>query len=64
MRFVLGFIVGVGLTVGGAALYDNMGPGASANPLVNWKAVNNLQRNTTSYVKDQIDRLAKQLGVI
>jgi hypothetical protein len=41
-----------------------MGPGASANPLVNWTAVNALQKSTVSYLRDQIDRLAKQLGVI
>jgi hypothetical protein len=64
MKYVMGFIVGVAVTIGGAAIYDNMGPGASANPLVNWTAVNDLQRSTVSYVKDQVDRLAKQLGLI
>lgn len=63
MRFIIGFIVGVALTVGSAAVYDNMGPGAG-NPLVNWTAVNDLQRTTAAYVKDQVDKLAKQLGVI
>jgi hypothetical protein len=64
MKYVMGFIVGVAVTIGGAAVYDNMGPGANANPLVNWTAVNDLQRSTVSYLKDQIDHLAKQLGLI
>jgi hypothetical protein len=63
MKYFIGFIVGIVLTIGAAAVYDNMGPGA-ANPLVNWTAANDLQRNTVEYVKAQIDRLAKQLGII
>lgn len=64
MRSIMGFIIGVAVTIGGAAIYDNMGPGAAANPLVNWTAVNELQKSTVSYVSDQVGRLAKQLGVI
>ena len=63
MRYVIGFIVGVAVTVGGAAAYDNMGPGASS-PLVNWTTANDLQRTTVDYVRAQVDRLAKQLGII
>lgn len=63
MRYIMGFIVGVALTIGGAAIYDSMGPG-TANPLVNWTNANDLQRTTVDYVKAQIDRLAKQLGII
>jgi hypothetical protein len=63
MRYVIGFIVGVAVTIGGAAIYDNMGPG-SASPLVNWTTANDLQRTTVDYVRGQVDRLAKQLGII
>jgi hypothetical protein len=63
MRYVIGFIVGVAVTVGGAAAYDNMGPGTSS-PLVNWTTANDLQRTTVDYVRAQVDRLAKQLGII
>lgn len=64
MKSFMGFIIGVAVTIGGAAAYDNIGPGSTANPLVNWTAVNDLQRSTVSYVSDQVGRLAKQLGVI
>jgi hypothetical protein len=63
MKYVIGFIVGVAVTIGGVAVYDNMQPGA-ANQLVNWTNANDLQRNTVDYVKAQVDRLAKQLGII
>lgn len=63
MRYVIGFIIGVAVTVGGAAAYDNMGPGTSS-PLVNWTTANDLQRTTVDYVRAQVDRLAKQLGII
>jgi len=61
MRYVIGFIVGVAVTIGGAAAYDNMG---AADPLVNWTAANSLQKNTVEYVRGQFDRWAKQLGII
>jgi len=63
MRYVIGFIVGVALTIGGAAIYDNMGSGGSS-PLVNWTTANDLQRTAVDYVRVQVDRLAKQLGII
>jgi hypothetical protein len=63
MRYVIGFIVGVAVTIGGAAVYDNMGA-AATGPLVNWTAANSLQKNTVEYVRVQFDRLAKQLGII
>jgi hypothetical protein len=58
MRFILGLIVGVALTVAGAAIHDNMEPGASS-PLVNWTTANDLKQTTVNYVRDQFDRLVK-----
>jgi hypothetical protein len=58
MRFVIGFIVGVALTVGGAAIHDNVEPGASS-PLVNWTTANDLRQTTFDYVRGQFDRLVK-----
>ena len=58
MRFILGLIVGVALTVGAAAIHDNMEPGA-ASPLVNWRTANDLSQTTVNYVRDQFDRLVK-----
>ena len=58
MRFILGLIVGVVLTIGGAAIHDNMGAGAS-KPLVNWTTANELQQTTFDYVRGQFDRLVK-----
>ena len=63
MKYVIGFIVGVAVTIGGAAIYDNMGPGTGKS-LVNWTTANDLQRTTVDYVRAQFDRLAKQLGII
>ncbi len=56
MRFIIGLIVGVGLTVGGAYLHDRMDAGAS-KPLVNWTNVAELQRTTYDYLKVQFDRM-------
>jgi hypothetical protein len=58
MRFILGLIVGVVLTVGGAAIHDNVEPGASS-PLVNWTTANDLRQTTVDYVRGQFDRLVK-----
>ena len=58
MRFIVGLIVGVALTIGGAAIHDNMEPG-SASPLVNWRTANDLSQTTVDYVRAQFDRLVK-----
>jgi len=58
MRFIFGLIVGVVLTVGGAAIHDNLDAGAS-KPLVNWTNASELQHTTFDYLKSQFDRLMK-----
>jgi len=58
MRFIFGLIVGVVLTVGGAAIHDKMEAGAS-KPLVNWTNANELQQTSFDYLKSQFDRLMK-----
>jgi hypothetical protein len=58
MRFIFGLIVGVALTIGGAAIHDNMEPGASS-PVVNWTTADDLQKTTVNYVIAQFDRLVK-----
>ena len=39
MRFFLGLILGVALTIGGAYVVDNMNSGPGARPMVNWDVV-------------------------
>jgi hypothetical protein len=39
MRFFLGLILGIALTVGGAYVVDNMSSGPGARPMVNWDVV-------------------------
>jgi hypothetical protein len=65
MRLLLGMIIGIGLTIGGAYLYDSMGgttegsTGATATrPMVNWDVVDKNWQRTTSRVKREWDRLA------
>jgi heme/copper-type cytochrome/quinol oxidase subunit 4 len=60
MKYFVGFIVGVALTIAGAWLYDNSG--AAPNPLVNWTTANDLVRTAVDDVRIQFDRLVKQLG--
>jgi len=55
MRFIFGLIVGVALTIGGAAIHDSM----EATPVVNWTTADNLQKTTVNYVLAQFDRLVK-----
>ena len=62
MKYVIGFIVGVALTIGGAWIYDNAGAGV-ASPLVNWTTANELVRTAVDDVRVQLDRLVKQLGI-
>ena len=72
MRFILGLIVGVALTVGGAYLHDtSAGPGplppapipdTAAPPLperaniVNWDVVGAIVREQTAFIKGIWDR--------
>jgi hypothetical protein len=63
MKYVIGFIIGVALTIGGAWLYDTIGSG-TASPLVNWTNANELVKTAVGDVRFQMDRLAKQLGII
>ena len=65
MRLLLGIIIGIGLTVGGAYLYDSFGgptdnaSGATAaRPMVNWDVVDKNWQRATSRVKREWDRLA------
>ncbi len=64
MRFLLGIIVGIGITVGGAYLYDGFaagnasGPEASSRPMVNWDVVDKNWDRATTRVRKEWDRLA------
>ena len=67
MRLLLGMIIGIGLTIGGAYLYDSMdgtregSSGATAaRPMVNWDVVDKNWQRATSRVKREWDRLAAQ----
>jgi hypothetical protein len=60
MKYFIGFIVGVALTVGGAWAYDNVS--GVANPLVNWTTANDLVRTAVDAGKVQIDRLVKLIS--
>jgi hypothetical protein len=39
MRFFLGLILGIAITVGGAYAVDNMSSGPTVRPMVNWDVV-------------------------
>ena len=61
MRFLLGIIVGIGLTIGGAYLYDGWtAPNAAtaARPMVNWDVVDANWTSATLRVRREWDRLA------
>jgi hypothetical protein len=64
MRFLLGIIVGVGLTIGGAYIYDSSASGdasasASENrPMVNWDVVDQNWRRATARMRQEWDRIA------
>jgi hypothetical protein len=53
MKYFVGFIVGVALTVGGAWLYDS----AAADKLVNWATAYDMVQAAVKPVKDQIGKL-------
>ena len=64
MRFLLGIIVGIGLTIGGAYLYDSRGTtdtaanATAARPMVNWDVVDRNWQRASSRVRQEWDRLA------
>jgi hypothetical protein len=64
MRFLLGVIVGIILTIGGAYLYDRTAADASpasataARPMVNWDVVDANWGRATSRLRREWDRLA------
>jgi hypothetical protein len=58
MRFILGFIIGVVLTIGGAYVHDSLEAGAT-KPLVNWTNVTDLEQSTFDYLKAQFNRMVK-----
>ena len=64
MRFLLGILVGIGLTIGGAYLYDSGTPSDSrtaasaARPMVNWEVVDAKWESATSRLRREWDRLA------
>jgi hypothetical protein len=62
MRFVLGLIVGIGLTIGGAYLIDTMhsAPGPDqkeAARMVNWSVVSDNLRALSTSIQDGWARL-------
>jgi uncharacterized protein RhaS with RHS repeats len=66
MRFLLGIIVGIALTIGGAYIYDSSGTGAAdtsstattGRPMVNWDVVDKNWQRATSRVRREWDKLA------
>ena len=60
MRFVVGVIIGVLITIAAAYLRDAAlpsGTGAEARPMVNWEVVDRSVRNLSETVRDQWARL-------
>lgn len=57
MRFIIGLILGVALTIGGAYVHDNFQSSASTKPLVNWTTAAELQQSTFDYLKEQFGRV-------
>lgn len=64
MRLLLGIILGVALTVGGARLYDSShtsnvdtAQSAERRPLVNWDVVNTKLNDLTRLARVEWDRL-------
>ena len=59
MRFFLGLILGIALTIGGAYVVDNMGSGPGARPMVNWDVVGRNVDSLTVTVKEMWAKLTK-----
>lgn len=62
MRFILGLIVGIVLTIGGVYVIDNMHPApgtgeTSARRMVNWDVVNADMQGVSSTIQDAWARL-------
>jgi hypothetical protein len=65
MRLLLGIILGAGLTVGGAYLYDSHNaltaantPAGAEQPLVNWATVSIKWQRLTERARSEWNRLA------
>ncbi len=57
MRLILGVIVGIGLTVGGAYMHDSPLPAASNQRLVNWDVAGQLSGWAVDRVREEWHRL-------
>jgi hypothetical protein len=67
MRFLLGIVVGVLITVGTAYIHDSSattsmsGPDGVASRMVNWEVVSRNVNDLSTNVRDDWDRLTKKL---
>jgi hypothetical protein len=61
MKYFIGFVVGVALTIGGAWLYDNSSVPANQQ-LVNWTNARGLVGTVVDAGRVQIDRLVKLIS--
>jgi len=59
MRFLLGFVVGAAVTIGGAYLHDAAVPEApgTTKRLVNWDAAGEFARWTVDRAREEWDKL-------
>jgi len=61
MRFFLGLIIGVALTIGGAYVVDNMNSGPGARPMVNWDVVGDNMRIAQDRVREAWTKIAHKV---
>ncbi len=65
MRLIIGIILGIALTVGGAFISDTLRPaagsdGVEAKPMVNWDVVGQKCKNVSTELQDAWNRLTNR----
>ena len=60
MRTIVGFLLGVAVTIGAAYVHDTAAAGTAAKPLVNWDQVGGVTRDAVDAARLQWKRLTER----
>jgi len=60
MRTIVGFLLGIAVTIGAAYVHDTASAGTDAKPLVNWDQVGGVTRDAVDAARNQWKKLTER----
>lgn len=60
MRTIVGFLLGIAVTIGAAYVHDTASAGTDAKPLVNWDQVGGVTRDAVDAARSQWKKLTER----